>query len=167
MPQNSVSFEEGYSFSYTIDNLAEGDEKYFSFGSFGISEAGDYVIQVEYANHDDSDKYDKNREFIKQNYNLIDETVYLTIPKVESKLHIFVNGVEISGSEYNGYVFDKVTWTADTSVTVTVNKETNIADSFTAQSTGVYNFVFNVASDRNHNGGTVTLKFIASARGGK
>ncbi|MDE6557862.1 MAG: hypothetical protein K2K39_02025 [Clostridia bacterium] len=153
-PQSAVYTGEVYYTSYTIKNLAEDDYKHFNYEVTGASDAGTFIDFVQY-------KDAESREFIGRNYNLINPTSSFTIEKAESELHIFVNGVEISGAEYEGRVGDRISWTANATVTLTVNGTTFQNDSrFTAGHAGIYNFVFELA-DKNHKSKTVTLKFIA------
>lgn len=140
LPQNPVYTEEGYNVTYTIDNLVESDRQYIEFVNFKCDAVGTYGLSVKYLNAD----------YIRENYNLLNEWTELEISKAQGAVEFFVNRIPYDDYDTAVIVGDTLSWKGNSHIwgyTVSLNGQTvysssdeNVGAVFVYTDEGSYEF---------------------------
>lgn len=157
VPENAVYDGMEHEVTYTIQGLVAGDEQYFKFDSLKFIDAGDYVCRVQY----------ENEEFVKQNYNLVNDGAKFTIARAQAEITVSVEKTPITESEINVETGDEFRWKSNI---LGVEVEAYLGglgnrvetDSVSFLQQGTYHLMFVIPETSNYYGKSVTVTVTCS-----
>ncbi len=167
LPENPVYSGENYSATYTIGNLADGDDSYFKFTPIVFTDAGTHQLNVVFEN-------EAGRTYVNQNYNLVNGSASITVKPAQTDISVKLNGKTVTQTSLTAKTGDTLSWLSNLTV-VGVQAYCSYSgndggfldvrvsgESFIFSNAGEYTFSLTIPETSNYSGKEVTLTITVS-----